>query len=126
MIAVMRTQTRCQRALVLRNLVLDWLRENGRDEVVDGLRVRTAAVGEFLILFRTPFCGAPPMKGRRGYEAAVLEQHGCFSHPYSLDVWSRRQKVMNVGWHHNGALDLVGFRGGEWETKLITLCTSAT
>jgi hypothetical protein len=55
---------RRERALILRNAILPWLCEHGHDEVIAACRVRTAEIGEFQLLYRTPFSGKPVQKSR--------------------------------------------------------------
>src|SRR4030095_434600 len=92
--------SRKERAIAIRAAVLAWLRKHGVDEVIEGCRVRSAEIGEFQFLYRTPFSGTPAPKknATRGFAGALLSQQRRFGRPYSLDVWTARKKVLNIEW----------------------------
>jgi hypothetical protein len=113
--------TRLDRALIVRDAVLSWLRDNGRDEVISGFRVRVGDASPFSFLHTTPFSGIPrdgPTPRNFG-EAALLQRHGPINLPYGLDVMLSGRKVMNLEWGHDGSPDLVSFAKGNWDAQLL-------
>lgn len=96
--------TRKERALRLRDAVLEWLRGRPpRFSTFGPIRVLDATVGRFDISYRTPFSGRFPSP----------------SLAYGLDIWlADAGKVMNLEWNDD-RIEVVGFRGGEWEGELL-------
>ena len=42
-----------------------------------------------------------------------------FNLPYGLDIWTAEQKVLNIEWSHRDEIDLVSFKRGAWEKRMI-------
>lgn len=113
--------TRLDRALIVRDAVLGWLRDNGREEVISGFRVRGGEVAGFRFIYRTPFSRVPlnGLKPRNFGEAAILQRRGPVNLPYALDVWWGDRKVMLIEWAHDGSPDLASFTKGQWDSELL-------
>jgi hypothetical protein len=120
---------RWQRALVLRDALLPWLREHGTLSRRFGHSGLEAAIADFRISLRTPFSRRHTPNG--WYKAWAL-QHGSaiVTLPYGLDIWLPDKKVMNCEWEQREetkelVIQLISFRGGEWEDHLLQALTAA-
>ena len=115
------TTTRLDRALIVRDAVLAWLLDNGRDEMISGFRVRAGEVAPFRFIYRTPFSRIPlnGLKPRNFGDAALMQQRGPVNLPYALDVWWADRKVMLLEWDHDGSPDLTSFAKGDWDAHLL-------
>ena len=74
---------------------------------------------EFEISHHTPFQKFPPLDEvvlRECYAAGVGP---AINLPYGLDIWSTQGKVLNIEWDHNNHVELVSFKRGEWEEKML-------
>jgi hypothetical protein len=113
--------TRLDRALNVRDAVLAWLLDNGRDEMLSGFRVRGGEVAPFRFIYRTPFSRIPlnGLKPRNFGDAALMQRRGPGNLPYALDVWWAGRKVMSLEWDHDGSLDLASFAKGDWDAQLL-------
>ncbi len=92
------------------------------------LRVQTADVGRYGIMFRTPFSGAIPAPSFADFETAALWQgQGKENLSYGLDVHEsheeagrpRVRKLMSLEWGHNSEVALVSFYKGDWDASFL-------
>lgn len=114
--------TRRERAIIIRDAILAWLPGRSSVQELGGVRWAVAAVGRFGISYRTPFTPmpAPPPDTFEG--AALLQQRGGKTNlGYGMDVHAPGGKLMNIEWEPDGRVELVGFRGGDWEAELLAL-----
>lgn len=103
--------TKKERAIKLRDKALKLVRSKGtRSPILTGKTVlfQTLAYhnGDLHIHYRSPF---------KLSDAAVAE-----GLPYGLDVYWPN-KVLAIEWDDAGSVRIVGFRPGEWESKLAAL-----
>jgi hypothetical protein len=81
-----------------------------------------AVVDDFEILLRTPFSRLhfrAPASSRSYAGALLLQRRGPLTLPWGIDIWLSGHKVMNLEWGDAGRVDLVSFRGGDWEQRLL-------
>jgi hypothetical protein len=110
----------------LRDRLVVWLTKHGQPTMEsNGMFIVEASVGEFEILYRTPFTRLPQRQPTSHHEA-WLRQQPSSNLPYGLDVFFWRLKVMNVEWDDRGRIDLVVFRSGPWEDELVQLIDYAS
>jgi hypothetical protein len=115
------TQKEC--AIAIRDAVLAWLPQCGHPGEISGIRVTKAELGNFLVIFRTPF-SPPPQPKPHTYVTAVLSQRAK-NLGYGLDVFAGR-KVLNIEWEHGDhEICLIGLRAGEWESEILALVRGA-
>ncbi len=80
---------------------------------------------ELLLAHRTPFLKLPPVPETVKYLAAQTEKRpGNLG--YGLDIWDRSGvgKVLNIEWDDSGTIELVSFRRGDWEKKVLSWSAS--
>ncbi len=72
------------------------------------------------MLYRTPFQKLPPVPERLKYMAALLGKQ-LENLSYRLDIWDTEYggKVLNIEWNAEGDVQLVSFRRGAWESKVL-------
>ena len=125
--------TRHERALIVRDRVLAWLPGNSRFKHISNAakthssRELAATIGDFKMLYRTPFSGTMPGPTIKTHHDAVFWQsRPSKSLGYGLDVWHvERGKVMNLEWDHGGYSELVSFTKGDWDADLMALVNQA-
>jgi len=108
----------------VREAALALLAVHGRWIEASGLRLKTADVGPFLILHRTPFGGARErfkVSGHMKAQAAAMGLRVDDPKPYGLDVWYQRRKVANMEWAPGAPIEIVSLRGGSWRDELTRL-----
>jgi hypothetical protein len=106
-------------------VLIPWLSRCGEVRALGSLRVVTATIERFLILYRTPFSGPLPEFVAADYqEALMLHKRGRVNLAYGLDVWVEGKKAMNIEWDERTTIHLVSFRSGDWENDLLTLCSN--
>ena len=76
---------------------------------------------DLLMMYRTPFQKLPSAKRgilRKYMEAGIMPKAKL---PYGLDIWDMDGKVMvlNIEWDDKGRVELVSFRRGDWEQKIL-------
>ena len=131
--------TRLEKALVIRNRALPFIRAYGR-VILSGVPPREAnavetVCGTFLLYLESPFTYAILLRQwekRTSYEKALLHQISpdLSRLPWTLEIWPDRRmdgehwvygnKVLNLHWSDNGSVDLVSFRRGPWPDELLT------
>jgi hypothetical protein len=129
-----RRTTRRERAVELRNMALEIVRERGS---LQNMRVLEGEIPvlmfdrrpDLCILLRTPFQRLPEKTGPSdreikqygAYQAALVHQKSKGNLPYGLDIW-RDGKVLNVEWtDDDGRVDIVSYKPGDWELELERL-----
>jgi hypothetical protein len=118
--------TRLQRALIVRDAVLAWLRDHGITEIVSGMRVLGGEVAPYRFIHRTPFTELPDNLNRDYQYAVLLQERGRpVNLPYGLDVCLSGCKVMNLEWDNDGSPDLVSFAKGDWDGQLLDMVAPA-
>jgi hypothetical protein len=74
------------------------------------------------VALRTPFQRYPEPDGRVFQRTALFGLRDKPALPHWLDVWEiGRGKVLNIEWTHDGRSELVGFKRGDWEQKVLAL-----
>ncbi len=101
---------RRDRALKLRDTALKLVRSKGKlSPLLTGktvlFKTLTYESGFLKIHYRSPYAPIPD---------------GAATMPYGLDVYWPK-KVLVIEWNDTGEVHIVGFRRGEWETKLMAL-----
>ena len=114
---------RTENALRIRDVALIRLRSKGSQEKLQGSLNGSVLSwkGEGLLLVhRTPFQKLPPVREAVKYQAAKLERRP-ENLGYGLDIWEKPGigKVLNIEWDDAGTVDLVSFRHGDWEKKVL-------
>ena len=103
---------RIARAIELRNLAVDLVAlRGGTADAEDGgrtVRVMMFEENRLSVLYKTPTTllsggDAPPEFRPKGFV---------------LDVWFDGRKTLSVHWDHNGPVEVVAFRPGEWEASI--------
>ena len=116
-----RTSTRLSDALAIKAASLNILKAKGsrQPSKVDG---STWKGDGLTIAIRTPFQRLPETDGRFIRQAALFGLRYTPNLPYGLDIWETgRGKVLNIEWTHDGRSELVGFKRGGWEQKVLAL-----
>lgn len=114
--------TRKERAIIIRDAILAWLPEHSTVEQIGGIRLAVASAGRFDIRYRTPFTPFPALAPDTFQGAVLLQQSGGKTNlGYGLDVHAPSGKVMNIEWEPSGLVELVSFRGGDWEAELLAI-----
>jgi hypothetical protein len=133
---------RLERAIHIRDVVVEWLRKNGqlvnsdaRQEPgeLPGFRSHVAAkIGDFQVSWRTPF--SKSIRPPSGYLAALIKQAGVKpTMECGLDIWQAGRgkhgntgKVMNIEWDsRTGEVHLVSFRAGDWAREITELVSGS-
>ncbi len=72
------------------------------------------------MLYRTPFQKLPPVPEQLKYMAALFGKQ-LDNLSYGLDIWEMEYvgKVLNIEWNAEGDVQLVSFRRGAWESKVL-------
>jgi hypothetical protein len=121
--------TRKERAIQLRDAALEIVQQRGTLEPISGLkaRVRLYRGDELIIIYRTPFQqlrrygpSAREIKQYGEYQAALLHQRTPDPLPYGLDIWCGR-KVLIIEWAEDGTVELVAYKPGDWEGRMLAL-----
>ena len=70
--------------------------------------------------YRTPFQKLPPTPDLLKYMAAIDGKH-LENLSYGLDIWDHEYggKVLNIEWNDKGDVQLVSFRRGAWEARVL-------
>ena len=74
-----------------------------------------------LFTLRTPLSDGPKEGPTPSYQHALVRQQAKAELPYGLDVWHRGRKVMSLRWSDTGEVNLINFKGGEWEAEALAL-----
>jgi hypothetical protein len=111
--------SRLDAAISIRDAALKKVKKEGQfeDTNVGPLLVWKGA--ELEISHHTPFQKFPPPSEeffRNCYAAGVDPE---INLPYGLDIWDTKGKVLNIEWDHNNHVELVSFKRGDWEEKLL-------
>lgn len=114
---------RLDKARMIRDNVLPWLRACGTLRQLGSATMLMWEPAPWMFMLRTPFSSWPPEKDRRlDYQQALVRQllQARPVRPYGLDVWHLRAKVMSVEWDDQ-TMGLISFRSGPWETEVLAL-----
>ena len=106
-------------AIRIRNAALKKLKKEGQVGYTDFCLLSAWSGFEVYISYTTPLQMASPPSGdvlRKCYAAGV---DPVFNLPYSLDIWSRKDKVLNIEWDYDDNVDLVRFKRGKWEEEVL-------
>ncbi len=116
----MRMTPKRLKALRLRNAALSKVRAEGKFQETNIGHVLSWSGNGLAICLRTPFNSLPPVPDAVSYEAS-LRGVSVGNRPYGLDIWEPKGvgKVLNIEWSDNDEVDLVTFRRGDWEAKVI-------
>ena len=119
-----------ERAIQLRDAALRIVQRQGALQPVNisGLSLLTYRDGKFAIAYRTPFHQVPPRDDPSEREieqygphtAELLHQQSGRNLPYGLDIWCGG-KVLNIEWADDGAVAVVSYKPGDWESRLMTI-----
>lgn len=74
---------------------------------------------EFCITYSTPFLKFPPPDQdvlHKCYAAGIAPS---FSLPFGLDISDMEGKVLNIEWDNMNHVELVSFKRGKWEEKVL-------
>jgi hypothetical protein len=117
---------RLESALKIKDSALVKLRAEGAFENVG--YGKNKGSGSFLswekdglrMLYRTPFQKLPPVSDETKYKATVLGSNAG-NLRYGLDIWDQEHggKVLNIEWNGEGDVQLVSFRRGPWEARVL-------
>jgi hypothetical protein len=115
--------TRFERSRSVRDAALKLLRKDGFWRPICGLDDLFLSFdsAEFEIIHVTPFQHLPESSENFKY-AAVKYGTTWEREPYWLDIWDKktRRKVLSVRWDTSDELDIVSFRRGDWEERLLS------
>ena len=111
---------RLEAALRLRDAALSKLRSEGSFEDINIGPYLTWAGKDLEMGLRTPFQRLPPVPEAIKYFAAKTGK-GSINLSYGLDIWDKKGKVLNIEWNDTGEVQLVSFRRGHWEHKVLSL-----
>jgi hypothetical protein len=115
-----------KRTIQLRDLALRVMKTLGDWEDLDGLRVVTfndVPTG-LSVIYTTPFQKLPgrgPAPEFAKYLAAQARQQPPGNLPYGLDIWAAGKKVLNIEWSSDGRVDVIRYKPGDWEQRLLKL-----
>ena len=90
-----------------------------REQAVRHVRLNVIAA----LKGRDPYTNLPWPAWRIGdLEIALCRPNeGLSTGLWTLDIWTPKQKVLNVSWSPNGDhdLEIISFRRGDWENQLL-------
>lgn len=107
-------------------IAMPLLKARGFWQEIEGYpgKVRAFEGDDLLMLHRTPFQPVPISEaGREAGFSAVSQKE--IARGYGLDVWWQRHKVMSLIWNDGGALGVIVYKEGEWQSYLEGLRPSA-
>jgi len=111
--------SRLDTAICIRDAALEKVKKEGQFEDTNVGPLLVWKGDEFAISHHTPFQKFPPPGEdflRKCYAAGVDPTNNL---PYGLDIWDTKGKVLNIEWHNNNHVELVSFKRGEWEEKIL-------
>jgi hypothetical protein len=96
---------------------LELVKAHGRFESAGSGKLMMFARSEFLVAYRTRFQRFPEVDDLTKYRLAM---HGARQNsPQALDIWHADRKVFFVEWDEAGYVEIILFRRGDWECKLL-------
>lgn len=110
----------------LRAAALALIKSKHQWTTVSGMKFPTYDDGDLSISLRTPFQAwhkqMPALSAhcneRQKFLAVSLFQQFT-QHTSGLDIWSGGKKVLNIEWTGDGEIEVVSFKRGDWERKLV-------
>jgi len=107
-------------ALKIRDSAREKLRANGSFEETSIGPMLCWRMGGLHVSYRTPFQKLPAVPEHLNYMAAILCK-SVENLSYGLDIWDDEYggKVLNIEWKEEGDVELVSFRRGNWESKVL-------
>lgn len=73
--------------------------------------------------YRTPFISLPEPSDKIIHKAAIHGEPLKPTLPYGLDIWAP-EKVLSVAWSDEGDFEMIGYKPGDWEKRLLELYES--
>jgi hypothetical protein len=123
-----RTEKRL-RAAEIRDAALQILKLYGQHRTTkarsgEDIRDVHCNIGEFTILYRTPFQPLPICDelARRGWLSA--ENQRKWNQDYGLDIW-KGKKVFRAAWNDPAEINIGNFQRGDWEAEFLLLVSQA-
>jgi hypothetical protein len=110
----------------LRAAALALIKSKQQWTTVSGIKCPAYEDDDLKILLHTPFQAFP--KQMPALPAHYSDQQKFFAvslfqnfeqHTSGLDIWSGGKKVLNIGWTGDGEINVVSFKRGDWERKLV-------
>ena len=74
---------------------------------------------ELSIAYSTPFLKLPPPDEDVLQECNAAGIAPPFNLPFCLDIWGTKGKVLNIEWDHENHVELVSFKRGKWEERVL-------
>ena len=108
-----RTGNRLYAAIRIRDAALDKVEIDGYIDCNEFSLIRVWGNNEFYITFDTPFQKLPTIEDISG------EGLGFFDLKNSLNIWNTKGKLFNIEWDDKNHIDLLQFRRGKWEQKVL-------
>jgi hypothetical protein len=114
-----RIANRLNTAIRIRDAALEKIEKDGEFECNDYGLLLVWGDNELYITHTTPLQVFPPpgKDFQKKYSAADIDP--TYNLPYGIDIWGGRGKVFNIEWDHNNQIDLICFRRGKWEQKVL-------
>jgi len=113
---------RQKQAEVLRDAAITLLRQYGLWAPIANLEGAFLQYNghEFSMIHVSPFQRIPEPSDEMKYKAAQVGAEWQ-REPYMLDVWSKLEprKVFSIRWDFSDALEIIAFRRGSWEQRLL-------
>ena len=114
-----RKVNRLHAAIRIRDAALEKVEKEGEFEDTNIGPLLVWRGDELEISHHTPFQKFPPPSEdvlRQCYAADVDPTNNL---PYGLDIWDTKGKVLNIEWDDKNHVDLLCFKRGKWEQKVL-------
>ena len=108
-----RTINRLHAAIRIRDAALEKVEKDGHVDCSEFFLIMVWGDDEFYITFNTPFQKLPPLGDIPG-EGLTL-----FNLQNTLNIWDTKGKLFNIDWDYKNHVDLLCFKRGKWEQKVL-------
>jgi hypothetical protein len=108
-----RTVNRLYAAIRIRDTALDKVEIDGYIDFNEFSLIKVWGNDEFYITFDTPFQKLPTI------EDITDEDLAFFNLKNSLNIWDTKGKLFNIEWDDENHIDLLQFKRGKWEQKVL-------